>query len=239
MKFIEMKKIIFLFLVHSSIVFGQNDILHIKGIDSTGNLNYTYFTKFIQIEVQDSIRLEKVARYDYLISIDKDIFPKNDTVYHIDSSKEIKIYGSDYKKTKTALEKIFKIRKLDYKYIMYASNLPDKSFYKDNYLVSVPSKGKLVNDFENDLNQIKTIEQFRVINVHYEDEDKVEEILFDRLLKNAKKKASMAAALSGVKLGEIIEINENTTSHINKFGSRYPTNYFRARSIIVKYSIKE
>jgi hypothetical protein len=95
-----MKNIIFLLLISTSIVFGQNKVLNIKGIDSIGELNYTYYTKFIQVEVQDSIHLEKALSYDYLISIDKDIFPDNDTVYKIDSFKRIKIYGSDYKKLK-------------------------------------------------------------------------------------------------------------------------------------------
>lgn len=233
-----MKKIIFFLLFSTSIVFGQNNVLTIKGIDSTGNLNYSLYNKFIQVEVQDSIHLEKASSYDYLISIDKDIFPDIDTVYSFNTIKEIKIYGSDYKKTKEALEKIFKLRKLDYKYILYSSNSSYKRWYKDNYLVNVPSSKNLVNDFENELGQIKTIEQYRVINVHYKDEDKVEEMLFERLLKNAKKKALMVAELSEVKLGKIIEINENSTSYINKFGSWYHNNNYRVRSIIVKYSIK-
>ena len=233
-----MKKIIFLLLISTSIVFGQNKVFNIKGIDSIGELNYTYYTKFIQVEVQDSIHLEKASSYDYLISVDKDIFPENDTVYNINSIKEIKIYGSDYKKTKIALEKIFKLKKLDYKYIMYSSNSPYKLWYKDNYLVNVPSNKNLVNDFENELSQIKTIEQYRVINVHYKDEDKVEEILFERLLKNAKKKASMIAELSGVKLGKIIEINEDTSNYIIQRRYYLFSNYYKVRAIKVKFSIE-
>lgn len=233
-----MKKIIFLLLIFTSIVFGQNKVFNIKGIDSIGELNYTYYTKFIQVEVQDSIHLEKESSYDYLISVDKDIFPENDTVYNINSIKEIKIYGSDYKKTKIALEKIFKLKKLDYKYILYSSNSPYKLWYKDNYLVNVPSNKNLVNDFENELSQIKTIEQYRVINVHYKDEDKVEEILFERLLKNAKKKASMIAELSGVKLGKIIEINEDTSNYIIQRRYYLFSNYYKVRAIKVKFSIE-
>ena len=233
-----MKNIIFLLLISTSIVFGQNKVLNIKGIDSIGELNYTYYTKFIQVEVQDSIHLEKASSYDYLISIDKDIFPDNDTVYKIDSFKHIKIYGSDYKKTKIALEKIFKLRKLDYKYILYSSNSPYKLWYKDNYLVNVPSNKNLVNDFENELSQIKTIEQYRVINVNYRDEDKVEEILFERLLKNAKKKASMIAELSGVKLGKIIEINEDTSNYIIQRRHYLFSNYYKVRAIKVKFSLE-
>jgi hypothetical protein len=231
-----MKKIIFLLLISSSVLFGQNNILNIKGIDSEGNLNYSFYNKFIQVEVQDSIHLEKASSYDYLISIDKDIFPDNDTVYSINNIKEIKIYGSDYKKTKIALEKIFKLRKLDYKYILYSSNSPYKLWYKDNYLVNVPSNKNLVNDFENELSQIKTIEQYRVINVHYKDEDKVEEILFEKLLKNAKKKASMIAELSGVKLGKIIEINEDTSNYIIQRRHYLFSNYYKVRAIKVKFS---
>jgi hypothetical protein len=220
-----MKNIIFLLLISTSIVFGQNKVLNIKGIDSIGEFNYTYYSKFIQVEVQDSIHLEKASSYDYLISIDKDIFPDNDTVYNINSIKEIKIYGSDYKKTKIALEKIFKLRKLDYRYILYSSNSPYKLWYKDNYLV-------------NELSQIKTIEQYRVINVHYKDEDKVEEILFERLLKNAKKKASMIAELSGVKLEKIIEINEDTSNYIIQRRHYLFSNYYKVRAIKVKFSIE-
>jgi hypothetical protein len=231
-----MKKIIFLLLISSSVLFGQNNILNIKGIDSEGNLNYSFYNKFIQVEVQDSIHLEKASSYDYLISIDKDIFPDNDTVYSINNIKEIKIYGSDYKKTKIAIEKIFKLRKLDYKYILYSSNSPYKLWYKDNYLVNVPSNKNLVNDFENELSQIKTIEQYRVINVHYKDEDKVEEILFEKLLKNAKKKASMIAELSGVKLGKIIEINEDTSNYIIQRRHYLFSNYYKVRAIKVKFS---
>jgi hypothetical protein len=231
-----MKKIIFLLLISSSVLFGQNNILNIKGIDSEGNLNYSFNNKFIQVEVQDSIHLEKASSYDYLISIDKDIFPDNDTVYSINNIKEIKIYGSDYKKTKIAIEKIFKLRKLDYKYILYSSNSPYKLWYKDNYLVNVPSNKNLVNDFENELSQIKTIEQYRVINVHYKDEDKVEEILFEKLLKNAKKKASMIAELSGVKLGKIIEINEDTSNYIIQRRHYLFSNYYKVRAIKVKFS---
>jgi hypothetical protein len=231
-----MKKIIFLLLISSSVLFGQNNILNVKGIDSEGNLNYSFYNKFIQVEVQDSIHLEKASSYDYLISIDKDIFPDNDTVYSINNIKEIKIYGSDYKKTKIAIEKIFKLRKLDYKYILYSSNSPYKLWYKDNYLVNVPSNKNLVNDFENELSQIKTIEQYRVINVHYKDEDKVEEILFEKLLKNAKKKASMIAELSGVKLGKIIEINEDTSNYIIQRRHYLFSNYYKVRAIKVKFS---
>ena len=118
------------------------------------------------------------------------------------------------------------------------SLLRNKPFYPDNYIITIPKGFKIYKEIIDDLRRFDFIE-FETSNVNYDkDEAKNEEILFTRLLKNAKRKAEMIAKLSNVKLGKIIEINENTTSYINKFGDWYHNDRYRVRSIIVKFSIE-
>lgn len=234
-----MKKILFVFLIFTSLIFAQKGDINIKGLDSLGNFNYNYFTKFIQIEVHDSINLEDITSYDFLISIDKDIFPKIETDSVYIDYKNMMIKGIDYNKTKLELEKKLKTKKLKYKYFKFTSNSPYKLYYEDNYLVNIPNN-KLTDNIIDEIKQLKLIETyFRATNVYYKDEEKVDEILFESLLKNAKKKALMVAEKSKVKLGKIIEINENTSSYIIKRREHLFDNYYRVRSIIVKFAIED
>lgn len=233
-----MKKIIYIFLISTSLIFAQKGDINIKGIDSLGNFNYNYVTKFIQIEVHDSIELKEIVSYDLLISIDKDRFPliENDTLYYGDDN-EMRA-GSDYLKTKLLLEKELKAKKLKYKFYYLNTTLPFKTYFTDNYLINLKNDTKSPKLID-ELKRIKFIEGFRYTNLYYKDEEKVDEILFANLLKNAKKKALMISEKCGVKLGEIIEINENTSSYIIKRREHLFENRYRVRSIIVKYSIED
>lgn len=232
-----MKKFFFIFIISTSFLYAQNGNINIKGIDSLGNLNYKYITKFIQVEVHDSISRGEASSFDVLISINDKIFPDIDSVSRYDYNLDIRIKGSDYQKTKSDLEKIIKSRKLHYKYYLHNSTLPNEYFYKDNYLVNIPCNEKIFNDFFNDLKKIKTIEPYRVTNIYFENDDKIEGILFKNLLKKGREKSLMIAKLSKVKLGKIIEINEDSTNYIKKLW--YHPNDFIFRSIIIKYLIED
>lgn len=173
-----------------------------------------------------------------LISIDKDRFPldKNDTLYYGNDNE--RRAGSDYLKTKLLLERELKAKKLKYKFYYLNTTLPLKSYFTDNYLVNFTDDTKSPKLID-ELKRIKFIEGFRYTNLYYKDEEKVDEILFANLLKNAKKKALMISEKCSVKLGKIIEINENTSSYIIKRREHLFDNRYRVRSIIVKYSIED
>ena len=86
----------------------------------------------------------------------------------------------------------------------------------------------------------KSIEQGDDYNITYKLSIELDELIakyYDEL-KNAKKKASMIAELSGVKLGKIIEINEDTSNYIIQRRHYLFINYYKVRAIKVKFSIE-
>lgn len=228
-----MKKMVFgLMLVLSLSSYSQSKAVQII-LDSVGSVEYRHITKYIQIEVQDSIHLES-SSYDFIISINQYpyTYTEKDSVEYDFGvvSKEI------YIKNKSKLEKYLKSKKYKFKHYNFNPELlGNEPYYLDNYLVTINSDFETFKNLNNELEQFDFI-IYGISNTNYKDEDKIEEILFDKLIKNAKRKASMVAKMSDLKLGKIIQIDENTTSYINKFGSWYHNNRWRVRSIIVKFS---
>ncbi len=232
----NMKNILYFILILSSLAFSQNKTIQIIRNDSLGSIEYNYITKFIKIEVNDSIQLEH-TNYDILISINQYpyTYTEKDSVEY-----DFGFVRADlYKMNKSKLENFLKSKKYKFEHYNFTSELKNNiPSYLDNYLLNISSDSKSYRNLINDLERFDFI-KYEISNIYYKDEDRIEEILFERLIKNANKKASMVAKMSNLKLGKIIQIDENTTNYINKFGSQYHNNFFRVRSIIVKFSIEE
>ncbi|HTO35595.1 MAG TPA: SIMPL domain-containing protein, partial [Flavobacterium sp.] len=194
------------------------------------------------IEVQDSIYLES-SSYDFIISISQDpfIYKVSDSVSkneYLEDKYKLALSKEKYLENKSKLEKYLKSKKYKFKHYNFNPELlGNKPYYFDNYLVTINSDFKTFKNLNNELEQFDFI-IYGISNTNYKDEDKIEEMLFDKLIKNAKRKASMVAKMSDLKLGKIIQIDENTTSYVNKFGSWYHNNRWRVRSIIVKFSVE-
>jgi len=230
-----MKKIYFAFLLLSLLSHAQNKTIQIVRNDSLGAIEYKPVTKFIRVEVQDSVRL-KVSSYNLLVSINQYPYKysEKDSVTYDFRTIDQKVFDGN----KARFEKFLRSNGYDFREYPFDQGLPDnKPVYPTNYLVNVAGTNNEMNSLISDLRKFDFI-VYDILGAHYENEDHIDEILFGKLIAHAKRKALKLSKLAGVKLGKVIEINENTTGYMAGSGQRNPDNSLKVRSAIVKFAIE-
>ncbi|GGB78528.1 hypothetical protein GCM10007424_18340 [Flavobacterium suaedae] len=162
--------------------------------------------KFIEVEVRDTITLKPI-KFEYIISINspQGVFDEEGN-YNQD-------FIENYKEEKKAeLKKLLKLKKYDFK-VTDDSSFEINSGYvhlvpDDDFTVTVYS----LEGLEKLRDELKVLDYIsaRVGNIQYEGEgDKeFERKLLKKLIDEAKDKAGYIASLSGLKLGNIVEVKE-------------------------------
>ena len=214
------------FLIICSLCFSQNNTIKITKNDSIGYIDFRFLSKYIEVEAHDSIHRKNISG-DYIITITEDPDPR----YGI-SLKE-------YHEKKLKLDNFLKSERYKFKHITFDGDLKNNvPHFPDNYLISIKSMNADVRKFIMDLNNFDFID-IRFLRYKYKNEDKIDGELFKKLIKKAQKKASILAKTANVKLGKIININENTEFYGDLWP--YPDYYdqpYSAKSIIVRFSIE-
>ncbi|TCI84997.1 hypothetical protein [Tenacibaculum sp. M341] len=169
---------------------------------------FTYSqTGFIEVEVRDSIKL-KASKYEYLIEITQN----NDYLYSNDNTDVIATRKKIKEKTvlqKKEIEAFLKEKNYKYRFPENLYLINNNSLFDDKSFVITVFNSSEINKLRTDFKQFDYI-NIRLIETLYEpkDEGEAEKRLFKKLIKKATEKASMIAALSGLKLGKIIEFKE-------------------------------
>ena len=162
--------------------------------------------KFIEVEVQDTITLKPI-KFEYIISINspQEVFDEEGN-YNRDIIKNYR------EEKKVELKKLLKSKKYDFE-VTEDSNFEINSDYvyfvpNDDFTVTVNS----LERFKKLRDQLKVLGYIsaRVGNVEYEGESnkEFERKLLKKLIDEAKDKAGYIASLSGLKLGDIVEVKE-------------------------------
>lgn len=161
-------------------------------------------TKFIEVEVRDSIQL-KVTNFEYQIDIiqtDNELYGNENNI--AEKRKEIR---ENTKKRKKEIEKFLQQKNYNYRapYNNYLIN-NNPLFENKSFIITLKDTTELKK-------VQKDFERFDYINISlretfFEDQEKSNERLFKKLIEKSTKKARMIAKLSNLKLGEIIEFKE-------------------------------
>lgn len=162
--------------------------------------------KFIEVEVRDTITLKPI-KFEYIISINspQGVFDEEGN-YNQD-------FVENYREEKKAeFKKLFKSKKYDFE-VTEDSNFEINSNYvplvpDDDFTVTVYS----LEELEKLRDELKVLDYIstRVGNIQYEGENdkEFERKLLKKLIDEAKDKAGYIASLSGLKLGNIVEVKE-------------------------------
>ena len=165
-------------------------------------------TKFIEIEVNDTILLKPIS-FKVAITIEEDMTLGMN--YSDDENEESNLIKADsYKKNKAAeIENILKLN--NFKYSNSISNENFMTIARNNknfgFTVSLSS----VEELKNLEAKLKTIEKIEsnISETIYEEGFKYDDVLFKRILAKAKTKATIITNNSGLTLGMIYEIRDN------------------------------
>ena len=180
-----MKTILYLVLLIANFGFGQNG--------------------FLEIEVKDSIRIKPI-KFEYNVRINESEFTSIDEngAVGMDSAKA-KMYIK-YKELEVFLEdRKYKIRPLnnaEFQIHDFAG------FWKYGFAVELRTSKEL----EKLTTELKTLDFISgsVGEIEYGNSELNERRLFSKVLEKARRKGEMIAALTGQKLGAIIELREGT-----------------------------
>jgi hypothetical protein len=165
-------------------------------------------TKFIEIEVNDTILLKPIS-FKVTVTIEEDLAAGMD--YSDDENEESNQLKIDsYKKNKAAeIENL--LTSNNFKFSNTISNDNFLGMPRNNknlgFTVSLSSVAEL-KSLEVKLKTIDKIET-NIFETIYEDGSKYDEILYNRILAKAKIKANFITSNSGLTLGVINEIREN------------------------------
>lgn len=160
--------------------------------------------KFIEVEVADTITL-RPERFEYEIK-----------VYILDTSAvmveeipyDIKAEKAKYAKQEAELVKMLKKHKHDFKPIpTTASDGGNMAFYNTTGAVVVLKNEKEFLEVQKLMEKIDYV-YGSFGEVHYANEQKAEEALYEKLLGKAAAKAAAVAAASGLKAGRVIAVRE-------------------------------
>ncbi len=207
---------------------------------------FTYSqTGFIEVEVRDSIKL-KASKYEYLIEItqNNDYLYSNDNTDVVATRKKIKEKTALQKKE---IEAFLKEKNYKYRFPENHYLINNNSLFNDKSFVITVFNSSEINKLRTDFKRFDYI-NVRLIETLYEpkDEGKAEKRLFKKLIK----KALMIAALSGLKLGKIIEFKEvkeidNLTFNIMDVYAMSKRNnnsrslvHIDSKAIVVKFAAK-
>lgn len=165
-------------------------------------------TKFIEIEVNDSILLKPIS-FKVTITIEEDMAAgMNYSGDENEESNQLKI--DSYKKNKAA-EIENNLTSNNFKFSNSISNDNFLGIPRNNknlgFTVNLSSVAEL-KSLETKLKSIEKIET-NIFETIYEDGSKYDEILYKRILAKAKIKANFITSNSGLTLGVIYEIREN------------------------------
>lgn len=165
-------------------------------------------TKFIEIEVNDTILLKPIS-FKVTITIEEDMAAGMD--YSDDENEESNQLKIDsYKKNKASeIENL--LTSNNFKFSNTISNDNFLGMPRNNknlgFTVSLSSVAEL-KSLEVKLKTIDKIET-NIFETIYEDSSKYDEILYKRILSKAKIKANIITSNSGLTLGVIYEIRDN------------------------------
>ncbi len=164
-------------------------------------------TGFIEVEVRDTIKL-KTSKLEYLIEI-----PQNqDYIYDNNENNVVETRKKIREKTRqqvTEIEQFLKEKSYDYRLPENGYLINNNSFFQTkSFIVTLKNK--------NEINKVrKDFEKFDYVNISFRktlfesnSETEIEKRLFKKLIDKARRKASMIAQLSDLKLGKIIEFKE-------------------------------
>lgn len=165
-------------------------------------------TKFIEIEVNDTILLKPIS-FKVTITIEEDMAAgMNYSDDENEESNQLKI--DSYKKNKAA----------EIENLLTSNNFKfSNSISNDNFL-GIPRNNKnlgftvnlsSVAELKSLEAKLKTIDKIEtnIFETIYEDDSKYDEILYKRILAKAKIKANIITSNSGLTLGVIYEIRDN------------------------------
>ena len=164
-------------------------------------------TGFIEVEVRDTIKL-KASKLEYLIEI-----PQNqDYIYDNNENNVVETRKKIKEKTKQQVkevEQFLKEKNYDFRLPENGYLINNNSFFQTkSFIITLKNK--------NEIDKVrKDFEKFDYINISFRktlfessSETEIEKRLFKKLIDKAKRKASMIAQLSDLKLGKIIEFKE-------------------------------
>ncbi len=178
-----MKKIVFVTLLFSALMHGQS--------------------KFIEIEVRDSIRIQPLSFEYHIVVDDSRIVRYEEDGTRNDKEARVKLIEK-YKELGEFLKtKGYQFRNLNrdnYEIMSYVG------FAKMGYAVIL----KNANELDQLSQELKYLDYIRASLGEFElpDEDELEKRLFKKLLDKAQRKAETIAELSQMKLGRILEFRE-------------------------------
>lgn len=162
--------------------------------------------KFIEVEVRDTITLKPI-KFEYIISINS---PQG--VFDEEGNYNQDFVENYREEKKVEFKKLFKSKKYDFE-VTEDSNFEINANYiplvpDDDFTVTVYS----LEELEKLRDELKALDYIstRVGNIQYEGENdkEFERKLLKKLIDEAKDKAGYIASLSGLKLGDIVEVKE-------------------------------
>jgi hypothetical protein len=165
-------------------------------------------TKFIEIEVNDTILLKPIS-FKVTITIEEDMAAGMD--YSDDENEESNQLKRDsYKKNKAAeIENL--LTSNNFKFSNSISNDNFLGIPKNNKNLGFTVNLSSVAELKSLEAKLKTIDKIEtnIFETIYEDSSKYDEILYKRILSKAKIKANIITSNSGLTLGVIYEIRDN------------------------------
>jgi len=165
-------------------------------------------TKFIEIEVNDTILLKPIS-FEVAISIKED--SPYAGIYNDNEDTEVNELKADsFKKNKsTEIEKLLKSKNYKFSNGNANNSFMGISMKDDNhgFIVNISSIDEL-KKFENDIKSIDKIET-NIMTTKYEDGAKYDDVLYKKIILKAKTKANIITSNSNLLLGSIFEIKDN------------------------------